>query len=252
MKEQCQVLKAAGVGLALLGWLAWCSVGRCPGAIAHSRKSTRLAQREKSSAAAWRHPLTFSSAVAMLANDRWRVRSRAQSFLMQESPSRLPLVLHDLRQTHSAEQARRLLKVALQLYLMARTPTMGGPVPFLGVEYNMQALRVRLHGQHKVCAAAIVMGILPGFPAAAVLRSTDMIIGINGRIFPRWMTANAFRRAIQGFKPGDLVRLMVVRGRGVVAVPVRLVGVAQGAGQLGEWIAQRRAAAVKFVARYSR
>ena len=188
----------------------------------------------------------------MLSSDQWQVRSRAQSFLMRENPSRLPAVLNDLRRTHNAEKANRLLKVALQLYLMARTPVLGGPVSFIGVRYNMQRVTVRLHGHHIACEAATVVAILPGFPAAAVLRATDMIIGINGRIFPLWMTAEAFRQQIQELKPGDVVRLSVIRGLAVVSLPVRLVGVPRDLGQLGAMLARRQAAAAAFVARYKR
>ena len=188
----------------------------------------------------------------MLASDRWSVRSRAQSFLMREKPSRLPAVLIDLRRTRSAEQANRLLKVALQLYLMARTPVLGGSMPFLGVQYDMQPVRVSLHGRHIGCEAAMVVAVLPGFPAAAVLHTTDLIIGINGRIFPQWMTANDFRRQIHELKPGDVVRLTVIRGPSVVSLAVPLVGVPQDAGQLGAMLLRRQAAAAEFIVHYGR
>ncbi len=252
MMEQSQVLKTAAVGAALFGALAWCRLDRGAAAAPRSIPTTHPASSEKSSAPALHEKLTLRSAVAMLSSDQWSVRSRAQSFLMQENPSQLPVVLNDLRRTHNAEKANRLLKVALQLYLMARTPVLGGPVSFLGVQYNMQRITVRLHGHHIACAAVQVVAILPGFPAAAVLRDTDMIIGINGRIFPLWMTADAFRQQIQALKPGDMVRLSVLRGLSVVSLPVRLVGVPRDMGQLGAMLAQRQAAAAAFVARYER
>ncbi|NNM87718.1 MAG: PDZ domain-containing protein [Phycisphaerae bacterium] len=251
MNEQRQVLQTAGVALALFGLLVWCR--GCPAAaLAGATPSGHLVVDQKSATPTGSEQLNFRSAVAMLASDRWSVRSRAQSFLMLESPSRLPAVLHDLRRARSAEQANRLLKVALQLYLMAQTPVLGGPVPFLGVQYAMEPVTVRLRGRHTVCEAALVMGVLPGFPAAAALHTTDLIIGINGRIFPLWTTANDFRRQIQALKPGDVVRLRVLRGIAVMSLAVRLVGVGQDAGQLGAMLLRRQAAAAEFIAQDGR
>ena len=248
MNEQRQVLQTTGVAMTLLGLLAWCCCDSQAAAPAGATAAGQLVLGQKSANSTGPEQLTFRSAVALLASDRWSVRSRAQSFLMGASPARLPAVLHDLRRTRSAEQANRLLKVALQLYLMARTPVSGGPVPFLGVQYDMEPVTVRLRGRQRVCEAALVVAVLPGFPAAAVLHSTDLIIGMDGRIFPLWTRANDFRRQIQALKPGDVVRLRVLRGIAVVSLAVRLVGVPQDAGQLGAMLLRRQAAAVEFIA----
>lgn len=196
--------------------------------------------------------LTFRVAVAMLKSDRWRNRRQAQAFLMNESPAKLAAILEALHRTHSLEQANRLFKIALQLYLRARTPLTGGPQAFLGVSYSMETLHLHWHGRRIGCQAAVLLELLPGFPAAAKLHAGELIVGINGRIFPLWMTANDFRRLIHAFKPAETVSLLVMRGRSIRTIQVRLVGVPPSVMAISEIMARRERAAANFAARYYR
>ena len=80
---------------------------------------------------------------------------------------------------------------------------------------------------------AAIAGVLPGVPAASVLKAGDVITAVNGKSTPSIASVQA---ATSGHRAGDVLRVAVLRSGKAIALRVRLAKL-QGRARMGIYLA---------------
>jgi len=190
--------------------------------------------------------LTVPAALAALGAAKYAQRDRAEHFLLQQPPDQLAAVEKALVATRDSEVLSRLTRVAMHLFLKART-RFAGPASLLGIGLSLDTVRLGPRDED-LRMAVVVTETQPGFPSAEVLRVGDRVIALNGEPFPLDMTFDSFRRHVNTTPPGTIIQLTVLRGRQPLQLSLRLAGVPEeGIIAVGEYVQQRAVAARAYV-----
>jgi uncharacterized protein YxeA len=180
-----------------------------------------------------------------LAGNDWMVRDEAQRWLMSQPASTREEVEKALMKTTDPEVKARLYAVVLHLFLKADTPFVG-EAGLLGVSLSPEALDD--DGTGRIQTVIGITSMLPGFPAAEVLREGDQILALNGAKFTEETTIDQFRTAVNGNRPGTYVRLTIKRDGVMQEVQVRLAGVPEaGTVALQDFIQRRNSKAELYM-----
>ena len=175
-----------------------------------------------------------------LAHPDWETREAATERLMSDPDIDAADVARALGRTPVAEhEAHARLRAALDhriLDAIRRDATEPGQPASLGIRHRhvdrfllpASAAHGRVGGQpadDRSVPAVHILDVLPGFPAAGVLRPGDVVVASDGRPLPAPDgDLQAFGRAIQSRRVGDTLRLDVVRGTELLRFDVRLGG----------------------------
>ncbi|MGC8553328.1 MAG: hypothetical protein ACP5O7_10740 [Phycisphaerae bacterium] len=230
---------AAAAALTLAVIIACRSAGALPEA-ASARPQTGRSDKP---------PAAITRAIANLASPRWRTRHEAQQYLLLHSRAYLPLLLAALKHAASTEQADRLENISLQFYLSQKFPS-DGPAPFIGIEFMIEPVRLKLAHHQGSINAACVQALLPGFYAARVLSPGDLIVAVGRHWLTDTSTADDFRQLVQSHKPGAFITLTVLRGGKVLKIPVRLHGMPDNPQAQQDELNRRISAAERFAAEH--
>lgn len=195
--------------------------------------------------------LTLPRAVAQLGSDQWRVRSRAQAWLLLQSPRNIKRLMPLLKKSANPETRTRLIRICLQ-YVLSGMELLSGPRPLLGIEFFPRHLTLR-HGKKTFrLNAAQVVSTVPGLPAARVLHSGDLIIAINSQPLPGEQDVGSLPQMLAAFKPMEAVNLLVVGREKMRIDSIRLVGAPKSDIQMFQIMQEWNVTAAAFVKKYDR
>ena len=188
-------------------------------------------------------------AIGQLASDRWLERSHAQRWLLRQNNSALSALVFKLQLAHNMEQKARLMRICLQI-LPVHAEFAAGPRPLIGINFFPRHLTLTTKKKSIRLNAAQVISVLPGFPAARVLQSGDIILAINSHPFPHGANAYTFPLMLSAYPPGATVNLLVMRGRKLRTFSIQLVGVPASPTAIISFMRQRNAMTDKFITRH--
>ncbi len=191
---------------------------------------------------------TLTELVAQLRAPQFEVRDHAQEALLRLPAEKLSEIEGALAKESDAEAEARLTRVAVHLFLKARTPFVGQG-SMLGIALNIEAYRTQ-HRDEAPRAAIAVTQTQPGFPAAEQLRPGDRILAIDHHTFPLETTIDDFRNRITANSPGTILHFTVLRNGREMQMDIMLAGLPDaGAAGIAKFISERETALREYMAK---
>ena len=167
---------------------------------------------------------TLIEVIDLLDVEEFDTREAATSALMLREDFDDIHVVAALRGAPSPEMRHRLTQIAMHRYFQRMNPSHGR-------DDNEASLGVDIEGRNIIrpdqnpllkSPAMMISRTRPGFPAFALLRPRDLITAIEGKPFSDNLDQGEFTARIKEHKPGDTVRVSVLRDGKSLIIPIRL------------------------------
>jgi C-terminal processing protease CtpA/Prc len=209
----------------------------CAGSPLHSKAAGGPAAADQANA---EKTSSMESLMAALHSEKYQVREDATMALLRLPAERLSDIEQALAAEADPEAIVRLTRVAVHLYLKARTSMVPSDHAWsmMGIALAVEPI-VLDPKDEEAHAAIVVTDVKSGFPAMETLKPGDRIIGLAGKTFPGEYEVGDFQREINGKLPGDFVDLTVLRNHKQFQASVQLAARTMDAGpfieQREEW-----------------
>ena len=191
-------------------------------------------------------PPTLLKLINALSSPDCSVREETTYTLLRLPSSQLSNIEMALARSTDDEEAMRLTRIALHLYLKQQT-AMDGQAALLGIALNMEPVRLGKDNSELSMSVAVTE-TQPGFPAAEMLRPGDRLVAVEGRPFAPDTTLESFRQMINSQKPGTALTFTVFRSGRKIEASVRLAGAPEaGVAAISELVDKRNKATALYL-----